>query len=105
MPAAGRGIPSLEAHPALAETASRLFYWAAVETEPAVYLRQAVPLVCQTLGGEYLAVVQGEKGQWRTLAASGPQRAAPVELLAEALDRDEPVTRGDWYVEPLAEHA
>lgn len=96
---------SLDSHPALAETASRLFYWAAVETEPAVFLRQALPLVCQTLGGEYLAVVQGEKGQWRTFAASGPQRAAPADLLAEALDRDEPQVRGDWYVAPLAERA
>src|SRR5215208_4386019 len=98
-------VPSLDSHPALAEAASRLFYWAAIETDPAVFLRQALPLICQTLGGEYIAVVQGEKGQWRTLAASGPQRAAPAELLAEALDRDEPAMRGDWYVAPLTEHS
>jgi transcriptional regulator with GAF, ATPase, and Fis domain len=98
-------LPSLEAHPALAETASRLFYWAATESDPATFLRLAVPLVCQTLGGDYLAIVRGEKGQWRTIGASGPQRAVPAELAAEALDRGEPVVRGDWYVGPLAPHA
>src|SRR5688572_19597527 len=96
---------AIESHPALAETASKLFYWAASESDPALYLRQALPLVCQTLGGDYLALVQGEKGHWRTLGASGPQRALPSELLAEALDKDEPVVRGDWYVAPLVPHA
>ena len=95
-------LAALESHPALAEAASKLFYWAAVEGEPAVFLRQALPLVAQTLGGEYLAIVRGEKGHWRTLGGSGPQRALPTELLAEALDGDAPVVRGDWYVAPLA---
>src|SRR5262245_15071551 len=98
-------LAGLESHPALAETASKLFFWAAIEIDPGVFLRQALPLVCQTLGGDYLALAQGEKGQWRTLNASGPQRALPIELLGEALDRDEPVVRGDWYVAPLVAHA
>ena len=98
-------LASLESHPALAETASKLFYWAAMESDPAVFLRQALPLVGQTIGGDYLALAQGEKGQWRTLAASGPQRALPIELLAEALDADQAVVRGDWYVAPLVARA
>jgi Nif-specific regulatory protein len=98
-------LQSLEAHPALAEAASRLFFWAAQEADPAAFLRQAVPLVNQTLGGEYLALLRGEKGQWRTLAASGPQRSVPMEILAEVLDRGEPVVRGDWFVAPLVQHA
>jgi Nif-specific regulatory protein len=95
-------LSNLESHPALAETASKLFYWAAAEAEPAAFLRQALPLVCQTLGGDYLALAHGEKGLWRTIGSSGPQRALPAELLAEALDRDGPLVRGDWYVAPLA---
>jgi transcriptional regulator with GAF, ATPase, and Fis domain len=95
-------LPSLESHPALAETASRLFYWAATESDPADFLRQALPLVRQTLGGEYIAFVEGAKGQWRTIAASGPERAVPSDLLAESLDEDRPVVRGEWYVGPLA---
>ena len=95
-------IAGLDSHPALAETASKLFYWAAAEADPAVFLRQALPLVAQTLGGDYLALVKGEKGQWRTLGSSGPQRALPAELLADALDQGGPVVRGEWYVAPLA---
>ncbi len=95
-------LAALESHPALAEAASKLFYWAAVDRDPAVFLRQALPLVAQVLGGDYLALAKGEKGQWKTLGSSGPQRALPAEHLAEALDSDAPVVRGDWYVAPLA---
>src|SRR5262245_17915890 len=96
-----RELPTLESHPALAETASRLFYWAATESDAATFLRQALPLVAQTLGGEYLALVQGAKGQWRTIAASGPHRTVPAELTSEALDSDQPVVQGEWHVGPL----
>ncbi len=103
MPATTSAVPGVDAHPALAETASRLFFWATIESDPLSFLRQSLPLLGQALGAEYLAVVHGEKGQWRTLAASGPQRSAPAELLAEALDRDEPAAHGDWQVAPLGE--
>ncbi len=95
-------VPTLDANPALAEAASKLFYWASSESDPAVYLRQALPLAAQTLGGDYLAIAKGEKGNWRTLGSSGPQRALPSELLSEALDQGAGVVRGDWYVTPLA---
>jgi len=95
-------LQSLESHPALAEAASKLFYWAASESEPDVFLRQALPLVAQTLGGEYVALVEGAKGRWRTIAASGPARAIPDELLADALDGEQPVVGSEWYVTPLA---
>ena len=101
-PGSSSELAALESHPALAEAASKLFYWAAIEQDPAVFLRQALPLAALALGGEYLAIAKGEKGQWRILGSSGPQRALPAELLAEALDSDGPVTRGDWYVAPLA---
>jgi transcriptional regulator with GAF, ATPase, and Fis domain len=95
-------LDALEAHPALAEVASKLFFWAATEHDPATYLRHALPLVCESLGGEYLAIAKGEKGQWRTLGSSGPRRPLPTELLAEVLDRDLPAGEGDWYVAPLS---
>jgi Nif-specific regulatory protein len=85
--------------------AAKVFYWAASESDPAVFLRQALPVAAQALGGDYLAVAKGEKGVWRTLASSGPQRALPVELLAEALDQGAAVSRGEWFVTPLAPQA
>jgi transcriptional regulator with GAF, ATPase, and Fis domain len=98
-------LATLEQHPAWAETASRLFFWAATATDPISFLRQALPLTSQTLGGDYLALIKGEKGKWRTLAASGPERPAPAELLADALDQDSTVVRNEWHVTPLAPHA
>src|SRR5262245_20110451 len=97
-------IANLETHPALAETASKLFYWAATEKDPAGYLNLALPMVAQTLGGDYVALAKGEKGIWRTIASSGPQRPLPTDLLSETLDSDAPVSRRDWCIAPLALH-
>ncbi|HZL90321.1 MAG TPA: sigma-54-dependent Fis family transcriptional regulator [Pirellulaceae bacterium] len=96
------GLSNLEAHPALAETASKLFFWAATEKDPLVYLGLVLPLVAQTLGGDYVALTKGEKGIWRTIAASGPQRPLPTDLLAEVLDSGTAISRRDWSVAPLS---
>ena len=95
-------LPQLEAHPALAEVASRLFYWSSVESSAAAYLRNSLPVVVQILGGEYAAVVRGEKGKWRTLGKAGADRSLPTELLADALDRNAPCSSKEWYAAPLA---
>jgi DNA-binding NtrC family response regulator len=95
-------LTSLEAHPALAETASQLFYAAALENSSTAFLKQALPLACQALGGDYLALVKGEKGKWRVLGASGPERPLPTDLLSEVLDEDRPELKRQWYVIPLA---
>jgi len=98
------GFASLDQYPAWSEAASRLFYLAAVESDPIVYLRQALPIVAQSLGGDYVAVLKGEKGRWWTVAASGPERTVPAELLADVLDQDQALSRGEWHVAPLAPH-
>jgi Nif-specific regulatory protein len=90
-----------QSHAALVDAASKLLYWAAAEGDPAAFLTRALAEIAQSLHGDYVAVVKGEKGQWRTIAASGPPRPVPRELLAESLDRNEPVVKGDWYVAPL----
>ena len=95
-------IANLEAHPALAETAAKLFYWAAAEKDPDRFLALALPLVAQTLGGDYVALAKGEKGIWRTIADSGTARPLPSDLLAEVLDSGTPAQRHDWSVAPLS---
>jgi transcriptional regulator with GAF, ATPase, and Fis domain len=95
-------VQRLQAQSAGAELACQLFQLAAAEHEPAAFLRQALPLVARMLGVDYLAVLQGAKGQWRTVAVSGTERAVPLDLLSEGLDSNEPATRGDWHVRPLA---
>src|SRR5438067_6902135 len=96
-----KAFEAIQSEPKLAETAAKLFYLAATEPQSAVFLNQAMPQVSQALGAEFLALVHGEKGIWRTLASVGVPRGLPAELLAESLDADGPITRGDWYVAPL----
>ncbi len=91
----------LESHPALAETAGRLFYAACHAASLASYFQTALPAVNQAAGGDFAAVVRGEKGVWRTIAASGADRPLPAELLAEALDSDSLKRRGDWAAVPI----
>ena len=96
-----QAVTSIETHPTLAQAAAKLFYSAASSVDSAVFLTQTLPLMCQALKGEYLALVDGQKGVWRVLGASNPHGALPIDLLAESLDSDAPVQRGDWYVAPL----
>lgn len=94
-------VIAVDTHPSLAQAAAKLFYFAATGVDSAVFLTQSLPLVCQALEGEYLALVDGQKGVWRVLGASNPHGSLPIDLLAESLDADAPVQRGDWYVAPL----
>jgi transcriptional regulator with GAF, ATPase, and Fis domain len=87
--------------PQLAEATAQLYRLAATQHDAADYLRHALPLGAQAVGSEYLAIVQGAKGQWRTLGAAGQERRPPTDLLAEALDENQAVARGDWYAAPL----
>src|SRR5438093_846260 len=95
-------VEGLQAHPSLAEPACKLSYWALVGDDAGGFLREALRFWSETLGSEFIAMVRGIKGQWRTIAASGPQRTIPAELLSEALDGDRVVTRGDWYISPIS---
>ena len=88
--------------PAIASAASQIFYWSAIENDPLRFLGRAVPLISQTIGSEYVALVQGSRGRWRTIASSGPERSPPTELLSESLDTGQVIARGDWNVSPLS---
>jgi Nif-specific regulatory protein len=49
-------------------------------------------------------IMQGVKGQWRTLAIAGSE-SPPNELLAEALDAHQCQTSGDWIAGPVVDSA
>jgi Nif-specific regulatory protein len=90
-------------HPALAEAAARIFHAAATEGTAEAFLGQALPTVCQAAGGEYAAVVLGEKGRWRTLGRTGPERPLPTDLLADALEQPAVCKQADWAAIALPE--
>jgi Nif-specific regulatory protein len=84
----------------LTETAATIFRAAAEAPDAASFLSQVLPAAARALGSEYLALVRGEKGRWRTIASSGPDRGLPGDLLAEALDQDQRVARSEWIAAP-----
>src|SRR5262245_60863704 len=96
--------PPLKSHPELAEAASQIFYWAMMESDPLAFLRETMALIGRVTGCDSIALIAGAKGQWRTLVSTGVPRSAPAELLAEALDEDEPAIRDHWFVSPLVPH-
>ncbi len=66
------------------------------------WLAAALPSIATELGADYAAVAAGDVGRWNVLAASGPARPLPAELLAETLDRDALQVRGEWAAGPIA---
>jgi transcriptional regulator with GAF, ATPase, and Fis domain len=95
-------LQRIESHPSAVPVAPKLFDLASQLDSVDKFLVAAIPTLRETADCRYLAVVQGEKGAWRTLAASGTERSLPVDLLAEVLDRDAVATRQDWFAAPLA---
>jgi Nif-specific regulatory protein len=79
---------------------------AAVEakTLPEFYTA-ATDLLQDDTGIAEALIVEGIKGQWRISGQSPPPRPMPVELLADALDRQGTATDGDWRATPLSTDA
>ena len=59
-------------------------------------------MIAAELSADYAALAAGDGGRWNVLAASGQPRPLPVELLADALDRETVQVRGEWAAGPLA---
>lgn len=53
-------------------------------------------------GVRFAAVVEGVKGQWRLPEGQSTTTRLPVELLAEALDQQEPRSNDEWRIAPLS---
>ncbi|MFM9069495.1 MAG: sigma 54-interacting transcriptional regulator [Planctomycetota bacterium] len=68
-------------------------------------IRVALEQIRRRLDLPYAAWIRGESGQWRTLAATGSELPIPLELCADALDRELPLANDLWVVAPLDHHA
>ncbi len=73
--------------------------------EPGNWLASALPAIAADLAAGYVALVVAEGGRWNALAEAGPARSLPVELLAEALDREVARSHGNWVAGPLSARA
>ncbi|MBL7041020.1 MAG: sigma-54-dependent Fis family transcriptional regulator [Pirellulaceae bacterium] len=93
-------------HSQILSDLSRQFLLLAAECEaPNEFLEDALPSLMAAAGGDYIALLRGERGKWRSLACAGLEKTPPVELAAEALDREGGVNDADWAAVPLAQRS
>ncbi|NIL96992.1 MAG: GAF domain-containing protein [Planctomycetales bacterium] len=69
------------------------------------FLAYAAEHIRQVATADAVAVLRPVAGNWSTLAQADLDIAPPEELLADALDQDQPLTRHDWSVSPLTPDA
>ena len=65
------------------------------------FLQPAIERIGEEFGASASAIIQGVKGQWRTLAAVGSQQP-PLDLLSETLDAEVASYADDWSVTTLS---
>jgi Nif-specific regulatory protein len=92
----------LETHPALSQLAAQVLAVAGAESSLGDVYAVSMPVVREACGAEWVAVVRGEKGKWRTVASEGVVKTLPFELLTTALDNDQALSSEAWFVSPLA---
>ena len=75
----------------------------ALEGEDESFLDAAVEKIADELKASSVCLMQGVKGQWRTLASTAKTGKAqpPTELLSETLDAESTRTEGTWSAVPL----
>ena len=75
----------------------------ALEGEDESFLDSAMKTISDELKASSVSLMQGVKGQWRTLASTGKSKQAqpPMELLSETLDAESTCTAGTWSAVPL----
>ena len=92
---------TLNDHPDLRPLAAEILWQASHAPDPESLFALALPAVLAATGGDYMALVAAETGRWSIMGDSGRPRSLPVDLLAEALDRDDAVAAGQWAAAPL----
>ena len=77
---------------------------ACTESSTDDFLASALKTMNGHFGTDAMALIRGTKGQWRTMARSGPKINAsnlPTELLSDVLDRDSTGQQELWAATPL----
>ncbi|MEN6365746.1 MAG: sigma-54-dependent Fis family transcriptional regulator [Thermoguttaceae bacterium] len=96
--------PSVDSQKWLAVEAE-LFRAAAQADSLAAFWTDALPMLAGALGADYVAYAAAVEGQWTVAAQWGRAQPLPVELLAEAFDRESPREQAGWLAVPLEPRA
>ena len=92
----------LQIPPSLAGLCAELLWQAARAENADLFLRQALPTIAVAVGADYTALVVPGNGRWAAVGESGVAKPLPVELLADALDRETARAGAGWVVSPLS---
>ncbi len=98
-----RPLERLRGNGALATAAAELLWLGSRAASTEAYLAQALPVILLSGGGCFVTVMQAEEGRWRPLGETGLRQAAPIELLADVLDRESGGILGEWVAVPLGQ--
>ncbi len=66
-----------------------------------VYFQQALPVLLNVLGGDFIGCVEPASGRWNVLGEFGKPQAIPESHLGEVLDRGEAVVAAGWTLFPI----
>jgi hypothetical protein len=94
-------IERLRADAASMAVATHWLWQAAAAVNEAVFLRDAVNALLKITRAEHAAVVTVDAGRLHLLAEAGSKQTVPLDIAAEALDREAPVVQGPWSAVPL----
>lgn len=84
------------------QLAARILSLSAESPDAQRFFLAALASLRQQFSLRFAAVLRGDKGRWRELAASGEPAIPPAELLAEACDAGETRLDGVWIARPMS---
>jgi Nif-specific regulatory protein len=94
-------VERLQAEPVSLALATQWLWQAGGQSDEAAFLRDAMAAWLSHVRADYAAVARLEAGRWTVVAEAGTKQPLPVHLVAEALDREEPIMQSGWCAVPL----
>ncbi len=92
---------SIRTQPHLWQVVAELLWKAAHANDATIFLNHILPTIFAQAGGDYAVVAAPIAGRWTVIGEAGTGRSLPLELLAEALDRQAAQSASQWGVVPL----
>ena len=94
-------IERMQGQSAWLSIAAKIYCRAHRVDDAAAYLAANLEMLSAIAGGDYIALTVATAGRWIVTAESGGNQPLPLDLMAEALDREALTCRGDWLAVPL----
>ncbi len=65
------------------------------------FLNDALPLILESVGADWVGIASAEKGHWTIVGNAGSGGSPSTDLLSDALDADRAQSAESWIVAPL----